>query len=540
LEVCRRDTQIATAITGRVERVGSRYTLGLEAIDAGTGLATEVVSAETDQPEELLRLSRDLASRLVDSVKGRSKPELEPVTTNSLQAAQLYTLANRMLLRHNLGGKDMNAAAEELLLEAVAEDPAFASAHLLLAWAVMRQGRATGDFLPHADRALELLESATEAERFFIRGSRLSLAEEHEASIPIYQALIDRYPDHFWGTNNLSFAFYRTGRPAEEADLQVILADLRPTSLRLNYAAAHDLAMLGDSRVELFAARTRKLLAPNDWEGRWGFVPFWIESRTAHRAWLEGDLQELVSELGRLETLKDRILDAQLRQRAEAQLAFMEIGMGRLEAGRGRLEALDMDYRGRDEMLVRAAYLTEDRGALERYLDGAIARVKEHSRYTIIPNLLVRTGRLAEAEELLGELRLDREYEASLRTALALARSDPKEALDILEQAPEFVNHASTGYFLHCEVLAEAYLEMDMPRRARAVLERASKQRVRAAATVAMPAWIRNQQLLAVLYREMGVNDRATEIEAELSQLLALGDADHPIKRWLAEVGAGA
>ncbi len=45
--------------------------------------------------------------------------------------------------------------------------------------------------------------------------------------------------------------------------------------------------------------------------------------------------------------------------------------------------------------------------------------------------------------------------------------------------------------------------------------------------------WVRVQGQLAQLYREMGRDEDASKIEAELRSLLALADADHPILRQL-------
>ena len=539
LEICSRDSKIAMVITGRVQHFGAEYTLGLEAVDARTGLTTEVISGEVTKAEDLLRLSRKLAGQLVNSVKGgpNTEQELETVTTNSLRAAQLYTQANRMLVSQNLGGRDMNAAAEELLLEAVTEDPDFASAHLLLSWSIFRQGRPHADFMPHADRALQLIKSATEAERFFIRASHLSLAGEHEASIPVYQALIARYPGHFWGTGNLGMALSQSYRFTESNDWWVRMADLRPTSLRLQYRSAYLLALDGDTRAKLMTARVNKLITPGDWGGTSGYWVFWIEADNARRAWLEGDMQELVLELGRLDSIKDRILDIQQRYWAEVDLASIENALGWSEAARSRMNALGNDYNHRDEALVGSAYFLGDSDILEYHLDSAVSTVEaQRYPYTIIPHLLVRVGRVAEAEKLLGQLKLAPAIEVTLQGAFALAQNNYEESIEILTNGNKNLMAADVSYYLSSEVLAEAFLKMEMPQRARRVLDRASKQRARSAAAMSMPAWIRNQQLLARLLREMGEETQAAAIEVELSNLLELADEDHPIKVWLAEL----
>lgn len=538
LEASRRDSQITKIVAGRIQQVGGEYTLGLEAIDTSSGQVSEAVFGKSPEIENLIGLASGLADRLAHRISEQPKtdPPLESVTTNSLQAAKLYTTANRMLVDENLGGGSLSAAAEELLFEAIAEDPEFASAHLLLAWSIARQGRPRVEFMPHADRALELVDTATENERFFIRASHLGLKGEHEASIPVYQALINRYPDHFWGVSNLTYALLSERRLAENADMWVPLANLRPTSMRLNFRAYFYLRHMGDPRADALAARIRNLASPEDWTGQQGHGLFWIETSAAHRAWLAGDLPAFASEQRRLEVLKDRLLSKQARQRAEADLAFMELALGRLKTGWRRLETLGEDFDFRDEVYAIAAHLSGNRQALDGYLDVAVSRVEAQQGhpFSMIPLLLARTGRLAESEELLDQLGLTIEARTATLGALALARGNYQDVVDILGSLHEKMLFVDGSYYLATEILAEAYVKLGMPERARRVLEIASNQRYRIADFSGITAWIQNQLVLANLLRKMGEAAQAAKVEAELSRLLELGDEDHPVKRWLA------
>ena len=95
----------------------------------------------------------------------RSQVDLEKVTTPSLHALQLYSRASAFL--HGDYNAWKNEPAEELLKQAVTEDPEFASAYILLAWTIFNQGRPKEAFMPHAERAAALAAQTSDVERYF-------------------------------------------------------------------------------------------------------------------------------------------------------------------------------------------------------------------------------------------------------------------------------------------------------------------------------------------------------------------------------------
>ena len=109
--------------------------------------------------------------------------ELERVTTPSLRALQLYSQADSICKQSNW------RVAEQLLRQALIEDPEFASAHILLAWTLRNLRRPEEEWKPHSDSALELSERASERERYFIQGSYFSMRSQQDKAIPIYEAL---------------------------------------------------------------------------------------------------------------------------------------------------------------------------------------------------------------------------------------------------------------------------------------------------------------------------------------------------------------
>ena len=99
---------------------------------------------------------------------------------------------------------------------------------------------------------------------------------------------------------------------------------------------------------------------------------------------------------------------------------------------------------------------------------------------------------------------------------------------------------AHGNYFLGSLILAEAWREQDQLELAMRVLEQASSKKALLFAPVGgeNPAkWLRIRLTLAEIYREMGRDEDAGRIEAELRSLLAYADPDHPILLQLGSTG---
>ena len=269
LEISLREGNIRAVLSGQVEKLDSTYVLSATVVDSTTGVALASVRQEARDRRALVvavqRLSNDVRETLRETIASVTPdtPQLEPVTTPSLKALQLYSRADAAIL---WGG---SAVAEALLKQAVTEDPGFASAYIHLAWAILNQRRPPEEYRPYAQHAFELAETTSDHERYFILGSYHAMFDRVEEAVAAYEALLRLYPDHYWAVNNLNH-LYKDERAVRRFTRQ---ADLRPNSFSSNYSAAHQIIQWGaDARLARpYATRARKLESagegpvPADW-----------------------------------------------------------------------------------------------------------------------------------------------------------------------------------------------------------------------------------------------------------------------------------
>ena len=120
--------------------------------------------------------------------------------------------------------------------------------------------------------------------------------------------------------------------------------------------------------------------------------------------------------------------------------------------------------------------------------------------------------------------------------ALAAGRTDTGIAL--LSKAFDLYPSNTLGidgfnYFWMAESLASILKKQGRWTEAARILERVSDLRYRALNLMGRSMWLRTQWQLSQLYRRLGLEEKAKEIESDLRQLLAYADLDHPIRSRL-------
>jgi tetratricopeptide (TPR) repeat protein len=258
-EVALRDGGIRALITGRIEKLDNTYLLSAALVDPASGATVRSFAEETAGEKQVVGAIRRLSGRVREALGEElsqirlSEEQLEKVTTPLLHALQIFSRANALFRQ----GPPAQAAAEALLREAVAKDPDFASAHIFLAWVLRNEGRPLQAYREFAERALALAESASEAERYFIRGSYHELMGEVEPAISAYETLLQRFPDHYWASIKLANLYERLDRAEEAVPHFKRLAHLRPHDFLANCRAAFTLGRLTGNldEVKLYLQR---------------------------------------------------------------------------------------------------------------------------------------------------------------------------------------------------------------------------------------------------------------------------------------------
>jgi len=541
LEVCLRDGGIRALLTGRIDRSLSGYRLTADLAAPNQDAALISLSEEAENKDSVIKATRRLSDRLRQALgEGPPvhRPEQRPpsVTTQSLRALQLYSQADALLKAPSglspTSARLDAASAEELLRQAVAEDPQFASAHIHLAWAMRRQGRPQEDWKESAEAALRLSATTTERERYFIRGSYYELLRQDEKSIAAYQALLSLYPDHFWGTGNLAGLYTSVGRSAEAVALKVRRADMRPNDLFANGHAAWDLSVRASDpvRAEVYVNRALGLVSAETAKELPGVVG-WVEIFAASKSWSEGDMPRALQDVDRA-AAKIASFTGLARESLADHVALSYMALGRLAAAeRSYGEISDPIFR--HERLARVAFARNDTSALRDHLQ-AIGTVNFRRLATV--TLLARAGLLPQARQAAADMNRNSST-GSFELAqgeVALAGGDIDKAVAKLEEG---MNRASLayqfGFLLGSESLSAALIKKGDVAKAVRTLERATEKRTSAAFEGAGFLWLRARFALTQLYRLTGREQDARIVERELSDFLAFADPDHPIRREL-------
>jgi tetratricopeptide (TPR) repeat protein len=540
-----------------VEKLDSRYLLSLQIVDPVQDVNVAAMSREADGESGIFPVIRQLASWTRESLGEAliqiqtSEEELEKVTTPSLRALQLFSEADRLERQAGAEGEapEEHATVAELLRAALAEDPDFASAHMLLAWALNNQGRPRDEVLAAARRAVDLSDQVSERERYIIRGSYHVLAGQIAEAIPIWEALVRRYPDDYWGNSNLPIYYIHTGRWKDATALYIKQAELRPMDFDLNHQAAWGLVFSeGDlNRARTLVRRLEQIISPEVRASRPDSAAF-IEFFPFFERWMEDDVERAAAELNRLEGITltpDRKDSADLAVWLGS--AYSSLGM-LWEADQifqqlpGYPEELDQQGGGtgvtasrrlKARMLAGTAFLRNDvqtlRLVLEEQLDNSV--VPE----PLAVMFMVRFGLISEAKAALEILEIegpppDRTGQL-LRTARAEIACAEENTIQHAEELRDLLNAfkmKGPAYFTGAESLAFALEQQGDLEGALRVLDAASEQRVRGYVSSGA-FWLRNEWQRARVSRLLGEDDEAEKIEERLQTLLSHADPDHPI-----------
>jgi tetratricopeptide (TPR) repeat protein len=527
-EICLRDGGIDALVTAQLEQSGSAYALNVRIVNPETGGVVASFRADAAVPGQLLEAEREhivrLRSTVVDRLKhSERRPEVERVTSSSLQAVQLYGEA--MALMNQVPMK--NAPALALLTRAIAEDPEFASAYISAAWTLKNQRRPKSEYMPYVERALKLIDGTREIERYYIVGSYYEMNHELEKAASAFEALLEFQPDHYWALGNLARIYRALSRPARASELRSRQVDVRPLSFWAVFNLAEAQLLEGNLRGARENAIRAGIMAtqhdPVELQERAAWLPLY----PACEAWLKDDVRAALRLANGVE--------ASLGGRPSAEREALTLGLGYFYLTLGQIRAAEQMFerlpRGRRFYhLAIAASQSGQRAKVAALMTQAQDTERPLSLTLGLPSL--DAGLLPEAAQLARNQDVDEADSAMVRGQFALMNGRLDEALALLTSSIQLREDPLEPAALAARrAMAEVWRRKGDLQQAIATLEEASANRFRSCQWPAVGGhlWVRLRADLAALYGRAGRDAESRAIDAGLRTLLQAADGDHPL-----------
>ena len=525
-EVALRDGEIKLLLAGSVVPARDGFAIETRLVNPADGRTVahvEETTNGTDVPAAVRRLSLRLRAVLGESASSLqvSAERLQKVTTPSLPALRAFSDAFAAAVRENWGQADAS------LQSALAEDPTFATAEIFKAWTDSNLARPREVWLEEARRAVDLSGTVTERERYFIRGSFYKMSGDVDRAIGQFEALVERYPDDFWGLSNLASLYDDAGRQDDALDVVVRVARERPNDFYAAARAAQSLLFRrGLDAAREYVAHAHALL---DAGGPQLTFPSsdrtWVLLFPAHEFWLQRRVKEAAAVVDSVERWEQIERDGVW---ADANVASMRLSLGQPRAAERAAERIGGS--------IGAMFLGEialARGDTRHVTDVVMPR--DQWDFAAV-SLLVRAGDLDSAGRLLARIRQTGitapQHEKWTADEIAEARGDAA-AIERERLADLPWTRVMNGMraFMYSETLARALWARGNPDAAIRVLEKtdALRDAVYSPASHNGYAWMRNQLLLADIYRQVGRAEDARVVERDLLQALAAADPDYPM-----------
>jgi TolB-like protein len=206
-EVAQRDGTRAI-VTGEIGSAGRGMVLAAQLVSASDGSVLAAFREEARDSAALLpaidKLSKKLRTKIGESLRAiRSNDRLEQVTTSSLDALRMYTLAVRA---NDVEGNPSKAIS--LLEDAITRDTTFAMAYRKLAAIVSNVGESRKKYLWASAKAYQYRDRLTERDRYMTAAFYHYQRRNLESAINVYQSLLEIYPHERGALNNLGLAYY--------------------------------------------------------------------------------------------------------------------------------------------------------------------------------------------------------------------------------------------------------------------------------------------------------------------------------------------
>ena len=442
-QVCQR-TGGKAALDGTISGIGNQYALTLDVIDCAAGSSLARAEAEAASKDQVLpalgKLVGEIRSKLGESLASIRKfnTPIEQATTNSLEALKAYSLAVDDLTKGDY------SASVPLFQRAISLDPNFAMAYSTLATAYFDLAppgsRNDENIVENAKKAFALRDRVSEREKLYIASHYYDYATRDLIKADeVYQSWEQIYPRDEVPWNNLGLNDSLFGQP-DEARGQVL------TSLRIEPNQEIGLGNLATyyqeaNRFEESRATLEQVEKqfPNALGSHVDhvFLAFitgdkaaveremnWLKSHGRESAALnvEAGIDEFLGEFAAARKLREQSLPPASRQpaksfataQAAARDAFVEALGGDFQRARADT-AKSLSLKSDDPIIAAVA-------ALALAGDGARAEKLADSLAQKSPD-----------DTVLNQLQLP-----VIRAAAALSRSQPEQALTLLQTTQQY------------------------------------------------------------------------------------------------------
>lgn len=523
-EVCLRDG-IKAFIGGRVDKTSSGYQITAELIDPVSGSIVASVTETAAAVSTALPTVRRQARRLGELFRERQSsltgppPIEEQVTTTSLAALRLYNEALRA--HQDWRMKD----SEQLLRQAVTEDPNFGGAWLVQAFVLKQTGGPEGEIAAAAENALALAGTAPEWEARYIRGVVAILKGDDAGSVPELEAVVRLRPDFVRASRFLRSAYLALDRPEAAVAACKSVADQRPTEIAANYDAVYTILRLHENPDEArpYVERLDELLtAERSTMPQFYRAAQWRRMLPAYEAWRAGDIAGV-------QAIVDREA-GNITQWPEERRRSMHGILGHFYQPLGRLRDAEKHVRstGNPWDLMILGEARDDLDAFRRHLLELPAPIPTPQvAYRFVKAGLVDQARASVAIHSGG---VDEILDNIGRGAFELTFGNPDRGVRLMRASLSgSKGHFAAEYQNACELFAKELVRLNRRSEAISELERCVTAMPRFFGNFNTAFWMKNQLRLADEYRAVGRIDDAEPVEERLRRLLVFADADNPL-----------
>jgi tetratricopeptide (TPR) repeat protein len=381
---------------------------------------------------------------------------------------------------------------------------------------------------------MALINTVPPWERYWVEGSVRTLTGDHQAAVPLYQALLRLRPDHHYGANNLLNELLALGRDDDALRARVLIANQRPNDINASYGVALELLAHHDvNGAQPFVDRLNRLLQGEPATPMRDNIAVWLKMIPLYIEWDAGRVSEVRRDLVAIE--KERSTKSpQYRDTSAAAVGWVYLALGRFHDAAAFFNAYSIS-RYRHQFLFDLADLADNTSAMRTEL-GQFDSTDQAMKY-------LRAGLIGEVRRAVAaphrSFSAGNDFAALAKGELAVLDNRPADGIAAMRTALSVARrwrNSFPDYLMGCESFGNALSQAGDDKGAMQALEACTDERPGYSMTFMAPYWLRAKVHLADLYRKAGRIDDAQRHEQEVRALLSTADPDHPLLRHLEAV----